>query len=145
MDSAIVIIVVIVVVVGLAGVVLGPIMAGNSGQKVGSAFSQAYREEFGAAPSESAEKAIATATGVILNAMGSGQYSVPSENLAKCIAEYGNAVNWNESKMELGLGCLLAVCCNKNGKPSPGCQWAIDVITSGMMASCPTMMKRVFG
>ena len=143
--DAIVIIIIVIVVIGLAGVVLGPILAGNSGNKVGSAFSQAYREQFGVAPSDAAERAIATGTAIIYNAMGSGQYSYPSENLRKSINDYGVAVGWNEEKMELGLGCLLAVCSTKNMNVAPGCQWAADVIIASMSRYCPSMMRRVYG
>ena len=142
--DAIVIIIIVIVVLGLAGIVLGPIMAGNTGNKVGSAFSQAYRQEFGTAPSDAAERAIASGTAVIYNAMGGGQYALPSENLRKCINEYGNAVGWNEPKMEFGLSCLLAICCTKNQKVAPGCQWAVDVIVDCMSRYCPSMMRRIF-
>ena len=143
--EVIVIIVIVIVVLGIAGTVLGPIMAGSNGNKVGSAFAQAYREEFGVAPSAAAEKAISSGTAIILNAMGSGQYSYPSQNLRKAINDYGTAVSWDESKMELGLGCLLAICCTKKLDVSPGCQWAADVIMASMSDHCPSMMRRVFG
>ena len=143
--EVVVVIIVIIVAIGLIGIVVGPIMASKNGDKVGSAFSQAYRQEFGVAPSDAAERAIAGGTAVILNAMGSGQYSYPSENLRKRINEYGSAVGWNESKMELGLGCLLAVCSTKNMTVAPGCQWAADVIMDAMSRHCPSMMRRAFG
>lgn len=62
----------------------------------------------------------------------------------KCIWECGSAVGWNESKMELGLGCLLAVCNTKNLNVAPGCQWAADAVANAMAAYCPTMLQRVF-
>lgn len=140
-----VIIIVVVVVIGLIGVVLGPLSASKSGGKAGSAFSQAYRSEYGTAPSESAEKAVSQATAVIFNAMGGGQYAVPSENLAKCIREYGDAVHWDESKMELGLACMGAACMTKNGKISPGCKWAVAVIEQAMIEYCPSAVRRSMG
>lgn len=143
--DAIVIIIVIIVVIGLAGIVLGPILAGNTGNKVGSAFSQAYREQFGSSPSTEAEKAIASGTAIIYNAMGSGQYSYPSENLRKTIDEYAKAVSYNEDKMELGLGCLLAICSTKSMNVAPGCQWAADVIIASMSRYCPSMMRQIYG
>lgn len=138
-------VIIVVVIIGLAGIVLGPILASESGNKAGSAFSQAYRQEFGVAPPEAAERAISNATAIIYNAMGGGQYAVPSKNLEKCIHEYADAVNRNEAKMELGLGCLLAVCSNKNMEPAAGCKWAADLIMAAMTLYCPTMMRRVFG
>lgn len=138
----IIVIVVIVVIIGIVGIVAGPAHAMKSGDKVGSAFAQAYRQEFGTAPSKSAESAVATACGIILNAMGGGQYALPSENLRKCIQEYGAAVQWNESKMELGLACMGAPCMTKNGNTAPGCKWAVEVIEEAMFEYCPTAVRR---
>lgn len=143
--NAAVVIIVVIVVLGLAGIVLGPIMASNSGGKVGSAFAQAYRQEFGTAPSDAAERAVSSATAIIYNAMGSGQYSYPSENLQKCVREYGNAVSWNESKMELGLAFMAAPCMTKNGNVAPGCSWATDVLERAMMMYCPSAAARALG
>ena len=145
MNSTVIIVIDVVVIIGLAGIVLGPFVSSNSGGKVQSAFSQAYSQEFGSAPPEDAEKAIATGSMVIFNAIGGGHYDLPSQNLDACIQDYASAVGRNEAKMELGLGCLLAICCNKEGKASPGCRWAIEVITGNMARYCPTMMSRVFG
>ena len=145
MGSTIWVIIVVVIIIGIVGAVFGPIMASNSGNKAGSAFSQAYRQEYGVAPSDAAERAISQASAVIYNAMGGGQYAVPSQNLRKCINEYGQAVSWNESKMEFGLGCLLAICSTKNMNVAPGCQWAADVIIDCMSVYCPSMMRRVMG
>ena len=145
MGSGIVIIIVVVVILGLAGVVLGPIMASKSGSKVGSAFAQIYRQEFGVAPSQAAESAVSQATAIIYNAMGSGQYAYPSENLEKCIREYGNAVGWDESKMEIGLACMGAPCMTQSGGVAPGCKWAVDVIERAMLVHCPSAARRAMG
>ena len=112
---------------------------------MGSAFSLAYKQQFGSAPSTAAETAVSTATGIIFNAMGGGQYAVPSQNLRKCIQDYGNAVNWNESKMEIGLLFMSAPCMTKNGNIAPGCSWATEVLEEALVRYCPDTVRRSLG
>lgn len=111
----------------------------------GDAFSTIYRSEYGVEPPTAARSAISSGMGVISAFSGSGKEALGRERLNNAIREYGNAVNWDESKMELGLGCLLALCVNQKGEPKRGFQWATDLITNSMSLYCPALMNRVYG
>lgn len=144
--AIIVIIVVVIVVLGIVVSIASPLMAASSGSKVGSAFEQAYKAEFGVAPSDAAKRAISSGIAVISSFSGSGKESTLGvERLTQCITDYGQAVSWSEEKMQLGLICLGAPYLKKDGSPAFGYGWAVDVIERALLIHCPTITRDVLG
>ena len=137
------IIIVVVVVLGIIVSIASPLLAASTGSKVGSAFDRAYAAEFGAAPPASASRAVANGVGIIsaFVARSKKEQELGRERLANAVSEYGDAVGWNESKMEVGLLCMSAVCFTQNGTVAPGYGWAVEVLENAFVRYCPSAMR----
>ena len=143
--ETLVIIIIVVVIVGIAIAIASPLLAAKSANKGADAFTQAYKSTFNTAPSEEASRAIATGIGVIASFSGSGKEDLGRERLSNCIADYAQAVGYNEEKIEVGLVVLGAACCNRNMEPAHGYKWAADVVEAAITLYCPSLMREIYG